>query len=606
MDLNVIAKRSKFKKKTETYKIDNVFDIIDIEECLSKDKLIPKVPIELFLYERNIYESKNTNQELVKEQLKASLILQNFNPTNIDFDMLNKNPFNINFNELQLEYPNGYTKLFVSEYYPIEIIGYGAFGLVISAIEIETQEKCAVKIIDKNNIPLTENIDVMNYKVNILQKLENSRILKIYEVLETQNYFFIFMELLEGGSLKDLILRRYINNNINYLFKESECSLIMKGVLEALNYLHKNKIIHRDIKPENIMFKKKDDLSSVILCDFGFLYHLSFSEDLIQGTCGTTIYMSPEIIKNRKYDYLVDSYAAGFVLYLITSGGKHPFYNYKMTRDEYIEIILKKENYNFISGMPLLARNLFLKLCKYDPFFRYECNKALKHPFITRNPNDKIPLMLVDEFERKDKIKQFKALLCCSIIFNTAKNLFNLSIKIENKNVNLNNNNNINNNNNNGINNFTSYNKLVTKRQSTSKLLLKMNMLFEKNIQINNKNTKNSKKNLPKVNDNENNNSSNETSHLSNPSQSNKQQNAIYKISIQNKVRNTISKEKYKNDNRKCSSRGENQIKIKVKEKIVIDSHNNRRNSINNPLKLAKIKKNMNKKVTIPILNEKN
>ena len=606
MDLNVIAKRSKFKKKTETYTIDNVFDIIDIEECLSKDKLIPKIPLDLFLYERNINESKNTNQELVKDQLKASLILKHFNPTNIDFELLNKNPFNINFKELQIEYPNGYTILFVSEYYPIEIIGYGAFGLVISAIEIESQEKCAVKIIDKSNIPLSENIDVMNNKFNILQKLENHRILKIYKVLETSNYFFIFMELLEGGSLRDLILRRYINKNINYLFKESECSLIMKGVLEALNYLHKNKIIHRDIKPENIMFKTKDDLSSVILCDFGLLYHLSLSEDLIQGTCGTTIYMSPEIIKNRKYDYLVDSYAAGIVLYLITSGGKHPFYNYKMTRDEYIEIILKKENYNFISGMPLLARNLFLKLCKYDPFFRYECNKALKHPFITRNPNDKIPLMLVDEFERKDKIKQFKALLCCSIIFNTAKNLFNLSIKIENKNVNLNNNNNINNNNNNGINNFTSYNKLVTKRQSTSKLLLKMNMLFEKNIQINNKNTKNSKKNLPKVNDNENNNSSNETSHLSNPSQSNKQQNAIYKISIQNKVRNTISKEKYKNDNRKCSSRGENQIKIKVKEKIVIESHNNRRNSINNPLKLAKIKKNMNKKVTIPILNEKN
>ena len=97
----------------------------------------------------------------------------------------------------------------------------------------------------------------MNSKFNILQKLENHRILKIYKVLETSNYFFIFMELLEGGSLKDLILRRYINNNINYLFKESECSLIMKGVLEALNYLHKNKIIHRDIKPENIMFKKK-------------------------------------------------------------------------------------------------------------------------------------------------------------------------------------------------------------------------------------------------------------------------------------------------------------------------------------------------------------
>ena len=55
-----------------------------------------------------------------------------------------------------------------------------------------------------------------------------------------------------------------------------------------------------------------------MLCDFS-LYHLSLSEDLIQGTCETTIYMSPKIIKNRKYDDLVDSFSAGFVLYLITS-----------------------------------------------------------------------------------------------------------------------------------------------------------------------------------------------------------------------------------------------------------------------------------------------
>ena len=48
MDLNVIPKRSKYKKKTESYTKDNVFDIIDIEECISKNKYIPKVPIDLF------------------------------------------------------------------------------------------------------------------------------------------------------------------------------------------------------------------------------------------------------------------------------------------------------------------------------------------------------------------------------------------------------------------------------------------------------------------------------------------------------------------------------------------------------------------------------
>ena len=613
MDLNVIPKRSKYKKKTESYTKDNVFDIIDIEECISKNKYIPKVPIDLFLYNKYI-ENEEIKNQIMKEQLKASLIVKNLNPENIDFENLNKNPFNINFNELLLEYPNDYSILFIKEYFPIEIIGYGAFGLVISAIEYETQEKYAIKIIDKINIPKAENFDVLYYKINILQKLENPRILKIYEVLETSNYYFIFMELLEGGSLRDLIIRRYLDKSKNYLFRESECSLIMKGVLESLDYLHKNKIIHRDIKPENIMFKKRDDLNSIILCDFGLLYHLSLSEDLIQGTCGTLIYMSPEIIQNRKYDYLVDSYAAGFVLYLLTSGGKHPFFNSKISKDEYKDIILRRENYNFIPGIPLLARNLFLKLCKYDTFFRYECHKALKHPFITRNPYDKIPLMLVDEYEKKDKIKQFKAMISASIIFNTMKNIFHFSIKI--KKLNLRNNNNIISNNNEEINNINTnvnnnivnYGKMISGRQSPSKLFLKMNII-DKNMNLpkmNINNNKNSKKSLP--NDNENNFSSNETSHLSNPSQQNKQ---IILKTNQNKVQNNSSKDK-KNKviNRKCSSRGESNVKVIVKnEKIIIDSALNRRGSISgqekDKLKLIKLKKNIYKKNSVaPFLYE--
>ena len=46
------------------------------------------------------------------------------------------------------------------------------------------------------------------------------------------------MELIEGANLKDLIIKRYMDNNI-YLFGEVECAQIMKGILEALNYLHK-------------------------------------------------------------------------------------------------------------------------------------------------------------------------------------------------------------------------------------------------------------------------------------------------------------------------------------------------------------------------------
>ena len=62
--------------------------------------------------------------------------------------------------------------------------------------------------------------------------------MKIYDILNNHHYFFIFMELIEGANLKDLIIKRYMDNNI-YLFGEVECAQIMKGILEALNYLHK-------------------------------------------------------------------------------------------------------------------------------------------------------------------------------------------------------------------------------------------------------------------------------------------------------------------------------------------------------------------------------
>lgn len=50
---------------------------------------------------------------------------------------------------------------------------------------------------------------------------------------------------------------------------EREASVIMKQLLEALNYLHQNKISHRDIKPENFMLCAKGDPSSIKMIDFG-------------------------------------------------------------------------------------------------------------------------------------------------------------------------------------------------------------------------------------------------------------------------------------------------------------------------------------------------
>ena len=425
MQQSVQPKRSKYKKSTKKYVQDNILDIIDIEETLLKNRYISKVQISDFIYSKFIPKHDSLkpiikpclqNSERISPTLECKLFpkLKSppqliLNPEKINYDLLNKNKFNINFQTLRLEYKNGYNILFIKEYYPVEIIGAGSFGLVVNVIKIKTKQKMAVKIIDKNNSNLDS--EYLNKEVKILNSLDDPRIMKIYDILDNADYFFIFMELIEGGNLKDLIIKRYLDKNV-YLFRDSECSQIMKGVFEALNYLHKNNIIHRDIKPENILFKNKDDLNSVILCDFGLSYQMKENENSTTGLCGTTIYMAPEVILKKKYDYMIDSFSAGIVLYILCSGGMHPFYYRGCSQKEYIDkLISQKCLCKFSPEMPLLARNLFLKLCKFEPIFRYTTIKALIHPWITRSTKSQIPLTVYEEFNKNDKIITFKQLL---------------------------------------------------------------------------------------------------------------------------------------------------------------------------------------------------
>jgi len=87
----------------------------------------------------------------------------------------------------------------------------------------------------------------MEREVLIHSSFNHPNILKLYDVKENNDYLFIIMELIEGGTLKDLIYHKYYNEK-NF-FTELECSTIIKKILEGLDYIHTKKIMHRDIKP---------------------------------------------------------------------------------------------------------------------------------------------------------------------------------------------------------------------------------------------------------------------------------------------------------------------------------------------------------------------
>ena len=393
------------------YAKDNVFDNFDITDLIKKDLLIPKTDLQHFIYKKDINNSNisststNDASQLDKDQEE---IISEIN---------NNNHFNIEIEKLTLIYKNGYEVPFINMYTPVKLIGQGHFGLVLSVVHNETNQKMAVKIIQKKNFSdeyyLTET--------QLLNKLNHERVIKLYDVVDTEEYLFIFTELCQGGSLKDYIISKY-NSNQNYFMKDSECSKIIKNIMQGVEYLTNNGIIHRDLKPENIMFRKENDINSLVLCDFG-LAKENPGNSFLETKCGTLIFMAPEVILNRPYDSLVDIWSLGIIMYILESGGSHPFYNSSINSKIYIDLIKNKSRINFPDFFPTIARNFFLKLCKYEPFFRYNITRALNHPWIERI-NRKIPLTVFEDVERENKIKNFKNMLASFICLRQLKMFF--------------------------------------------------------------------------------------------------------------------------------------------------------------------------------------
>ena len=398
-------------KKSKIYIKDNVFDNFDISDLLKKDLLIPKTNLENFIYKQYIHSSNSSSTSTDDiSQIDKS-------PEEIISEINNSNNFNIDLEKLLLIYKNGYEVPFIDKYTPIKLIGQGHFGLVLSVIDNENNKKMAVKIIKKENF----SDEFYLSESQLLNKLNHERIIKLYEVIDTADYLFIFTELCLGGSLKDYIISKY-NSNSNYFMKDSEISAIIKNIMQGVEYLANNGIIHCDLKPENIMFRKENDINSLVLCDLG-LAKENIGNSFIDKKCGTLLFMAPEVIMNRPYDSLVDIWSIGIIMYILESGGSHPLYKPSMRSSHFIELINSKTKINFPDFFPTVARNFFLKLCKCEPFFRYNVNKALNHPWIIRT-NNKIPLNLIEDIEKENKIKNFKNMLIALICLKQLKHQY--------------------------------------------------------------------------------------------------------------------------------------------------------------------------------------
>jgi serine/threonine-protein kinase len=142
--------------------------------------------------------------------------------------------------------------------------------------------------------------------------LTHPNIVLVYELIAEKGELFIAMEYVEGETLGDLLDRRPRGR-----MPIAEALPLFAQILDALQYVHLEKIIHRDIKPSNVMVRGEQ----VKLADFGIALladapRLTASQHIV----GSPSYMSPEQLQGHRIDHRSDIYSAALVLYRMLAG----------------------------------------------------------------------------------------------------------------------------------------------------------------------------------------------------------------------------------------------------------------------------------------------
>ncbi len=150
-------------------------------------------------------------------------------------------------------------------------------------------------------------------EVEILKNLDHPHIIKVFEFFDTSTHIYIIMEFLSGGDLFDRI-------NKERYFSQKKAMEIIQPLLEAIAYLHSQKIVHRDIKPANLFLDREHRRIKI-----GDLNIARIIEgDLAETQIGTPYYLAPEIWQKNKYDEKCDIYSLGCILFELAAL-KHPF-----------------------------------------------------------------------------------------------------------------------------------------------------------------------------------------------------------------------------------------------------------------------------------------
>ncbi|XP_063163197.1 STE20-like serine/threonine-protein kinase isoform X2 [Candoia aspera] len=267
-------------------------------------------------------------------------------------------------------------------------LGDGAFGKVFKAQNKETKVLAAAKVIDTKS---EEELEDYMVEIDILASCDHPNIVKLLDAFYYENNLWILIEFCAGGAVDAVMLE------LERPLTEPQIRVVCRQTLEALHYLHENKIIHRDLKAGNILFTLEGDIK---LADFGVSAKNTRTIQRRDSFIGTPYWMAPEVVmcetsKDKPYDYKADVWSLGVTL-IEMAEIEPPHHELNPMR-----VLLKIAK----SEPPSLAQPSkwsadfkdFLKKClEKNVDTRWNTAELLQHPFVTVTSNKPIRELIAE------------------------------------------------------------------------------------------------------------------------------------------------------------------------------------------------------------------
>lgn len=202
---------------------------------------------------------------------------------------------------------------FIAHYQLIEIVGRGGMGVVYKAKDTSLDRYVALKVLRKDHSQNAELVAQLETEAAITASINHPHVVRVFTTGSDQGRFFIAMELVNKGTLDDLI-------NLQGQVAEAQVLEIAIQISQGLRAAYQHGLIHRDVKPGNILFA---DSHTAKIVDFG----LAMLEAASQGggeIWGTPYYVAPEKLDQKPEDFRSDIYSLGATLFHALAG-RPPF-----------------------------------------------------------------------------------------------------------------------------------------------------------------------------------------------------------------------------------------------------------------------------------------